>query len=148
MTIRSLLFIALLWGSFFFALVKGGRSERAAAIVILVGVELSHFTLSPAASRYRGIESALFAIDIVTFAAFFAIMLFSRKYWPMWMTAMQGVTLMAHLSGTLPDIIPNAYSNAVQLWSWPILVTLAVGTWFHMRDTTRQRSTARWQTPA
>lgn len=148
MAIRNLLFILLLWGSFFFAIVKGGRSERAVAIIMLVGVEMSHFVLSPISVRYHGVELGVLFVDVLTFAALFAVGLTTQKFWPLWVTAMQGVGLMAHLSGVLPDVIPYAYANAVQLWSWPMLITLSVGTWIHMRDRAQQAAMARWQTQA
>lgn len=138
MAIRNLLFILLLWGSFFFALVRGGPSERAVALIMLTGVEMSHFALLPLSGRFHGIEVGVLLVDILVFFALFAVGLLTRKFWPLWVTAMQGVGLMAHLSGVLPDVIPNAYANAVQLWSWPILITLAIATWLHMRDRAAQ----------
>lgn len=134
-----MLFVALLWGTFFFAIVKGGRSERVAAIIILAGVQLSHLVILPRSMRYHGVEAGVLIVDIVTFFAMFVLGLTSRKFWPMWITGMQGVTLLAHLSSALPDVVPIAYAAAVQLWSWPMLVTLSVVTWLHMRENGRDR---------
>lgn len=134
MAIRNLLFVLLLWGTFFFAMWKGGRSERAAALAMLLGTELTHFAISPYHGRWGGIELGVFFVDLMVFASLFAIGLVSRKYWPMWIAGMQGVVLMAHLSAALPDVIPNAYGNAVQLWSWPMLTMISIATWSAMRD--------------
>ena len=140
--IRNLLFILLLWGSFFFAIAKGGRSERAVALIMLIGIEVSHFALSPMSTRYHGIEIGVLVADLLIFLGLFAVVLVTRKFWPFWVAGMQGVTLMTHLSGVLPDVIPNAYANAAQLWSWPILITLAVATWLHMRQRRRDHHPA------
>lgn len=134
---HSVIFVILLWGTFFFAMAKGGRSERAAALIILIGVELSYFALPALPSRYNGIEVGVFIVDLIVFFALFGVALFSPKFWPMWVTAMQGVALVAHLSPALPEVIPYAYGAAVQWWSYPMLITLAIATRLHVRDQRR-----------
>ena len=51
------------------------------------------------------------------------------RFWPMPLAAMQGVSVLAHVAELIrPDLAQNVYTNAVQLWSYPQLVLLFLGT--------------------
>lgn len=123
-----------MWGSCLYAAVRGGRSERIVAISFLVATGLSELAVSPYGVRYRHVETGLVLIDLTVFAIFFGVGLFSRKFWPLWITAMQGVALLAHFSPLMPLIVPQAYGNAIALWSWPMMVLLALATYRHRQE--------------
>ena len=129
--IRKLIFIGLLWGICLYGLIRGGKSERAIAAVCLGAAVLTGLAVSPFAVRFRSVELHVFYIDVAAFLAFFAVALVSTKFWPMWVAAMQGVSLLSHLAPLLPTVIPWTYGNAIALWSYPILILVGVATFRH-----------------
>jgi hypothetical protein len=137
---RQLIFIGLLLSICLYGLIKGGRSERSVAAICLCAAILTSLAVSPFGARFRGVEIQVFYIDALTFLAFFAVALFSTKFWPMWVTAMQGVSLLSHLSPLLPGVIPWAYGNAIALWSYPILIVVGIATFRNGRRFAHHRS--------
>jgi hypothetical protein len=121
----------LMWSSCIYAILRGGRSERWIAISFLIGTGLTELAVSPYAQRWHHVEVRVLVIDLLVFAALFGVALFSRKFWPLWITAMQGVALLAHFSPLMPLVIPDAYRNAISLWSWPMMALLALATRQH-----------------
>ena len=80
--------------------------------------------------RYVGVEVGVLIVDAVTLAAFTFVALRSDRYWPLWVSGLQLTTSIAHLLKAIqPDPIPIAYAAAGRVWSYPILIILAVGTW-------------------
>ena len=70
------------------------------------------------------------SVDVVTLAAFTALALRSSRFWPMWIAGLQLTTDIAHLMKAVdPTLFPQVYAAAAQIWSYPILLILAVGTW-------------------
>lgn len=137
--IKILLFAALMWSSCIYAIARGGRSERIVAITFLIGTGLTELAMSPVAIRFRHVELPVLFIDLAVFAVFFGVALFSRKFWPLWMTAMQGVAILAHFS-PLVLVVPRAYWLAIGLWSWPMMVLLGVVTYQHHQAAIRRPS--------
>jgi hypothetical protein len=129
-----------MWSSCIYAIMRGGRSERIVAITFLIATGLSELVVSPYGIRYRHVETGLVAIDLTLFAIFFGVALFSRKFWPLWITAMQGVALLAQFSPLMPLVGPQAYGNAIALWSWPMMILLATVTYHHRQAHTKRPS--------
>ena len=66
--------------------------------------------------------------------AFVALALRADRFWPIWVSALLGLGVLAHLgrlagSGTMPW----AYHVVMSIWSYPILALIAAGTWSHRR---------------
>ena len=73
-------------------------------------------------------------VDIATLAAFTYVALRSERFWPLWISGLQLTTSVAHFFKVIdPTLLPMAYSAAARIWSYPILVILAVGTWRSQR---------------
>lgn len=125
MTMRQLIYVVLMWGTLIYAMRRGGSSERSAAWTIVLASILS----GAVGAHYTHVMPAVLLYDSLAFLAFFAIGLFSRHYWPMWVAAMGGVTVIAHLLGLMPPSNPLVYRQAIVLWSWPILLTILSATW-------------------
>jgi hypothetical protein len=54
----------------------------------------------------------------------------SKRFWPLWVAGLQLTTSIGHLlKGVDQDLLPRAYGAALQFWSYPILLILAVGTY-------------------
>jgi len=87
-------------------------------------------TISPIAQRYEGIEEGTMLVHLAVLAAFTTVALRSKRFWPLWAAGLQLTTSLGHvLKGVKHDLLPQAYGAALQFWSYPILLILAVGTY-------------------
>ncbi len=69
-------------------------------------------------------------VDLGVLAGFIAVALRSERFWPLWIAGLQLTTSIGHmLKGVDQDLLPRAYGAALQFWSYPILLILAVGTY-------------------
>lgn len=123
-----------MWGTCCYALWRGSRSERIASVSILLNVYLSLLVMQPFATRFRHVEVPIMIVDVALFAVLLAVSLRSEKFWPLWLTAMQGLGTLSHLAPLVPHVIPWAYGNAVAMWMYPMLILLAVATHRLHRD--------------
>ncbi|MEO6580209.1 MAG: hypothetical protein ABIN83_03545, partial [Sphingomicrobium sp.] len=88
------------------------------------------FAISPLQERYASLESGLLVIDLLVLAAFIWIAITSERFWPLWVAGLQLTNSVSHLMKFVDvDLVPRAYGAAAALWSYPILLILAVGTW-------------------
>ena len=68
-------------------------------------------------------------VDLAVLAGFTAVALRSRRFWPLWVAGLQLTTSIGHfLKGIDQHLLPRAYGAALQFWSYPILLILAIGT--------------------
>lgn len=128
--LRLIIFNTLLVGACGYALWRGRTDERLTAIVCLAASLASIVLAAPASNRYTSIEGGVLAVDILTLSAFTFVALRSDRFWPLWISGLQLTTSIAHfLKAAEPNLVPIAYAAAGRLWSYPILLILAVGTW-------------------
>ncbi len=69
--------------------------------------------------------------DLIVFAGLLLVALRSRRYWPLWIAALQFLGLSSHFAELLPHVLRLAYGIIVSFWSYPMLLILAVGTARH-----------------
>jgi hypothetical protein len=108
-----------------YAFVCGERSARIVAAVVVAGSIISIFVAEESMELWQDSEPGIAMVDITMLMIFAAIMLKSDRYWPIWTTAAQLLTVLAHLGPLLrnADIaVPFAISE--QLWAWFILAQL------------------------
>lgn len=135
-------YLALLIASCGYALWRGDRDARVAAIVCIVATALTVLLLTPGPARYRLIESGTMMVDLATLAAFVTLALFSRRFWPLWVAGLQLTASTAHALKLFDaSLVPIAYAAAERFWSYPILVIIAIGTF---RAHRRKRATIRF----
>ena len=123
-------FWTILMVTFAYALWRGRSDERMAATVCLLATIATRFAISPLSKRYTGVEFGLLAIDGAVLAAFVAIALRSKRFWPLWVAGLQLTTSLSHLMKVVEiDLLPRAYAAAAVFWSYPILLIIIIGTW-------------------
>jgi hypothetical protein len=123
------IFIPLLLAVSIYAWWRGGSDERAVALACLAGTAATLLVVSPLRQRYSGVEEGMMLVDLAVLAGFVAVALRSKRFWPLWVAGLQLTTSLGHiLKGIDQDLLPRAYGAALQFWSYPILVILAVGT--------------------
>jgi len=137
------IFAPLLLAVTIYALWRGGADERIVAATCLAGTLATMLTVSPLGQRYRGIEEGMVLVDLAVLAGFIAVALRSRRFWPLWVAGLQLTTSFGHLlKGVNHDLLPQAYGAALQFWSYPILIILAVGTYRAHQRMDRDRAAA------
>jgi hypothetical protein len=124
------IFLALLLLSCGYAIWRGNRDARIVGLICIAATIATRFAVSPITMRYSGVELGLFAIDAAVLAGFVAVALQSPRFWPLWVAGLQLTSSTSHLLKAVDiHLLPKAYGAAVALWSYPILVILAIGTW-------------------
>lgn len=133
--IRQLIYGVLMWAVCLYAFFRGGWAERVTAGGILIATYLTVLLLSPFAVRFQVVELPVMFVDTILLLVLVAISLTSEKFWPLWLTAMQGLTILSHLAPYVPHVLPWAYGNAVAVWIYPMLLILAIAVHRHHRET-------------
>lgn len=112
-----------------YALLRGGRHERAVALISLVATIVS-IAARPLQGRYVSVNSGELIVDLLVLSAFVAVALASDRFWPLWVAGLQLTTSLGHfLKAVQPDLLPHAYAASVRFWSYPLLLILLIGTW-------------------
>jgi hypothetical protein len=125
-----LVFIPLLLAICGYAWWRGGADERAVAAACLAGTVATLLVVSPLRYRYSSVEAGLLLVDLAVLAGFVTVALRSTRFWPLWVAGLQLTTSLGHiLKGIDHELLPRAYGAALQFWSYPILIILAVGTY-------------------
>jgi len=122
------IYLTLLVASCGYALWRGDRDARVAAVVCIVATALTVVLLTPGTGRYRLLEGGAMIVDLATLAAFVTLALFSRRFWPLWVAGLQLTASTAHaLKLVEASLVPYAYAAAERFWSYPILIIIAIG---------------------
>ena len=134
--------LALCW---LYAWFRGGAPERIGASILALGSLLSLAARSSAAHRFGSVETGIFLVDVATLAGFLILALRARRLWPLCLTALQAVGIAGHMV-KLVDVatIPLAYAFILALWSYPMLLVIALGTWQHQRRLARFGTDPSW----
>ncbi len=116
-----------------FALWRGGRPERVAAAACLVA-----WVATRLAYNYAGridTQWGILAVDIGFLAVLVYLALTTDRLWLLFAAAFQLLGVAIHLAITLDRAIRAvAYIQALIIWSYLVLLSLAIGTWFHWRN--------------
>jgi hypothetical protein len=129
-----------MWAVCLYAFRKGGWAERLAAAGIIAATYLTVLVLSPVAVRFHHIEMPVAIVDSGLFVLLLFIALRTEKFWPLWLAAMQALTILSHLAPYVPHVVPWAYHRAVVVWIYPMLVILGYATRLHHLGSTGGRS--------
>ncbi|WP_339694455.1 hypothetical protein [uncultured Parasphingorhabdus sp.] len=131
---RIQLFQALLIICFSYGLIRGGRPERFAVIIFLVGFILTLAVASPVTERFSHLEVRIFLVDSAMLVCFYYLALNAERFWTIWLCAMQSIQVLTHLPIIIiPELLPQAYGIVVAIWAYPMLLVLVVGTYRHQQ---------------
>lgn len=94
-------------------------------------------------SSYAETELIIFAIDLLLLCGLYALMISSRRYWPIWMTGFHLIAVVTHLSSLLaPSFAPLIYWAMGSFWAIPMPLALLVGVELDRRAAGRVRLSA------
>lgn len=132
----------LLVGCGAYALLRGGRDERLAVLIIAIGTLASELVAAPPAGRFRSFETGIFLVDLAVFVAFVLLSMISRRRWPMLVAGLQGSALWTHfIRAITPGITPWAYNVLAVAWGYLMLLAIAVGIWRRVQRRKRRERT-------
>lgn len=116
-----------------FAFLKGDEPERLGAGAYVLGLFASLLVQDD--GQLYGTQWGLLAIDSLFFAVCAGIAWKSRRSWPVWVCALQSLTIMSHILTTV-DLRPSsaAFIAVINLASYGVMVALAVGTFWAWQD--------------
>lgn len=139
---RIVLYYLLLFAVIGIAVWRGGRDERWAAALCVLGTAATVLLVAPLPHRYEDVELAVALVDTAVLAGFTFIALRSDRFWPLWVAGIQLTASVGHaLKAVQPELLPVAYGAALAFWSYPILLIIAVGS-------LRRRTILRWRAQA
>ena len=128
--LRLILFWLLLLVSCGYALWRGRKYERIAALVFVTATILSILGHSPLRGRYVQLEASDLIVDTAVLFSVVAIALVSDRFWPLWIAGLQLVDSMSHVMKAIDaSLLPTVYGAAERFWSYPILLILFIGAW-------------------
>lgn len=109
------------------ALWKGDWEERTAGATLLLNFAISIFLRDVSWPR---VQLAGFTADIFTLLILGAVALRTKKFWPLFATGFQLLSVLTHVGKMIdPNVHGWAYLTAIIIWTYLILISLAIGAW-------------------
>lgn len=131
---RMQFFLILFFTINAYAAIWGGKPERIAAAIFVPGFLFTTLVASPLAQRFGNVEVGVLLVDLAMLIAFVTMALYAERFWPLWMSAMQVIQVISHLPIIfIPELLPLAYGAVVVIWSYPMLLLLAIATYRHQQ---------------
>lgn len=127
---HKLIYLATLLIICGYALWRGERPERFAALIMITGSLASIPAAALIKATWVSPELGILGVDLIVLGLFVALSLWSDRFWPMWITGFQLTSVAIHLA-TMAEltIVPKAYAMAQAFWAYPMLCALLIGTW-------------------
>lgn len=140
---RYLIFWTILLICCGYALLRGRKYERLAAVLFLAATVLSVVAHMYLRAGYSVMNAGEVAVDTTVLVALIAIALVSDRFWPLWAAGFQLVGSMAHVLKMIDvTFAPWGYAVAARFWSYPILLVLFIGVWRQHRRSLAASETA------
>ena len=129
---RIIIFIALMLACCCYALARGGAPERIAGAALLCAGGATWLSYSDLVSRFTGVEIGTMVVDVLLLVVLVAVALRADRGWPILLAGLQLASVAAHLLKLVDlNMIRVTYAIAMAMWSYPMLIALALGTWRH-----------------
>jgi hypothetical protein len=128
-------FIAFFFAVTIYSFWRGGGPERAIAgayVLALAGSVCAGFLHVP--GNFRVVPIGLFLCDAALLIGLTLIAIRANRWWIIPAAGGQLITVLVHMGKLLyPAMIPQSYEFLTDIWSWPMVALLAIGTWAHRR---------------
>lgn len=129
-----------------FALWKGGEPERAGAVTILLmwGLQAGAQYFLP--NGFRTVDPFSLLSDLIGFAGFGYLALEARRFWPLWATSLQVLSLSAHFARWADiGIHPMVYAVMRGAPTFGAMIAIFIGTVLHLHRLRRHGCDLSWQ---
>lgn len=129
-----------------YTVARGAAPERIGAAILAIGSALSLALVSTGPHRFQSVEYGVLIVDVPVFIAYAILASRADRFWPIWVTALIGVEVLAHLGrwSAGSDISRWVYAISIIIWSYPIIAIIAIGTFGHQRRLARIGSDRSW----
>lgn len=119
----------------------GGWAERYGALCYGVAALATIAARSPWATRYATVELGVMMVDAALLLALLILTARSRRIWPIIAAALQTIAFLSHVAKVLdPGLWRLPYALMSGATSYPMLITLAIGSWSHHRMVLHKRT--------
>ena len=109
-----------------FAIAKGGREEKIAAVYFALAALAAPWILD---KRWAGTQWAVFAVDVGYLVLLLVLALRSAKWWPIPAAAFQLLAILTHVASLIDHQLRAwAYVTAGVIWTYLGLAAIVVGT--------------------
>jgi len=120
-----------------YTLMFGDRDGRIAAGMIIAAVMLS-WAAQSRQDTWTAINLPVMAADLLLWIGQIALMLRSRRYWPIWMAAAQSLTVASHLATLVTSgFAQKSYAGLATVWAIPCLLCMVCGVALDRRTLSR-----------
>ena len=110
--VHIVFFYAVLLGACSYAGRAGGAPERCVAVILVAGT-IATWAVAIGwrgawLGHFRTVEYGILLVDCLMLAALLVVAMVADRFWPLWMTAIHGFGVVAHLAKAIaPDILPG-----------------------------------------
>ena len=141
---QLVLFYSIFAGTTIYALWRGGGPERAVAWLMLLAT-LGTIMVQPTRDHFHDVQVGVLLVDTALFLGLLAVAVQAERFWPLWMTALQGIAVAGHGARAVnPHVIPWAYAVLLVFWAYPMMALLALATWRHRQRLKRFGTDRSW----
>jgi hypothetical protein len=117
------------------AIWKGEVEERIAGAALFVTVFATYLLRD---HSWPSLQYAAFAMDAVMLAVLVFLALRTAKYWPLAAAGFQLLAVLTHIGKMIdPQVNQWAYLTAIVIFTYLVIIALAVGTWNSWRARAR-----------
>ncbi|WP_422346281.1 hypothetical protein [Parasphingorhabdus sp.] len=143
---RVAIFYFLFASCTLYALWRGGAPERTIAISYFATWVLDRSVHYFTPAEYAEMDPGHLVIDFIIWLLFFVVAMRARRFWPLCLVSLQTIALVAHTAKFMDvTIVPRAYFVMQYATSFPVLITLAIGTYCHQRRLTIYGTDPSWR---
>ena len=109
-----------------FALAFGGRDGRRFVVISAAAVLLT--IPAQRAGSGQATQYWLMTVDLLAFVALLWLMLQSQRYWPVWVSACQLMTVLSHVATLLlQSFSDRIYEGLSTVWIIPLMLFAIIG---------------------
>lgn len=129
---RVVLFLAFSAFSIVYALWKGGKPERVAAMMLLAATAAT--AVVGLGLDYVHVPTSVAVVDGLLTILLVGLSAAANRLWLIPLAACQLASFLGHLTKLLaPDLVPLGYAFLITFWAWPMTALLVFGTWCHQQ---------------
>jgi hypothetical protein len=142
--LRNIFFYIALLAVAAYALWRGGGPERSVAALFLAAA-IATILVLPTQGIFHDVATGILLVDSALFLCLLAVAMRAERFWPLWMTALQGIAVAGHGAKAVnPHVIPITYVILLAFWGYPMVALLAIATWRHQRRLKKYGTERSW----
>jgi peptidoglycan/LPS O-acetylase OafA/YrhL len=111
-----------------FVYFDGDRTAKLGSLLFLCASVISAIAQATNGGWSQGINWPLLICDLAHFIGLFALAVYSKRYWPIWASGFQFLTVITVVSIALaPGTSYQIYRGLETVWAIPVLLVMLIG---------------------